>query len=248
MNAPDTTEGLPEDVGCLCPDPRAWRSEALPCDLRTEEETGAFLQQQAGRLVAARDKEISRGEPVEQRCFRLIEGVVRLVRYEVDGNRHIVRFAFPGDYFGLSQAERELTAEAVSPATLLEFDVGRLQQLSDCNSFLARQLSRTLRAGVSQATEHIILLGKRDARQRLAIFIQMLHRNLGLGDVVHVPMSRIDIADYIGLTAETVSRAFKALRCKAIVEDIDRHLLRLNLPALARLAEDGGLIRPDLGC
>jgi CRP/FNR family transcriptional regulator, anaerobic regulatory protein len=239
MNAPDETDALPEVIGCLCSDPRAWREEALPCDLRSEEDTHAFLQQQGGRLVAAPDKVLSRGGAAERRCFRVTEGVVRLVQLYADGHRQVTRFAFPGDYFGLSQAERELVSEAVSPATLLEFDVGRLQQLSDCNPYLARQLTSALRASVSQATEHVVLLGRKDPRQRLAVFLRILHHHLGLGDVVPVPMPRIDIADYVGLTPETVSRAFAELRRKSMVEDLNRHLLRLDLSALGRLAGDG---------
>ncbi|CAX23043.1 putative transcriptional regulator, Crp/Fnr family [Methylorubrum extorquens DM4] len=239
MNASDETEVLPEAAGCLCPSRRGPREEALPCDLRSEKETRAFLQQQAGCLVAAPDKVISRGGSAERRCFRVTDGVVRLVRYYADGRRQVTRFAFSGDYFGLSQAERELAAEAVSPATLLEFDLGRLQQLSDCNPYLARQLADALRAGVDQATEHVVLMGWKDPRQRLAAFLRMLHGYLGLGDVVSIPMSRIDIADYIGLTAETVSRAFAELRRRSIVEDIDRQLLRLDVSALGRFVEDG---------
>lgn len=239
MNAPDMTEMLPGAIGCLCSDPRGWRSEVLPCDLHSEEDTRAFLQQQAGRIIAAPDKTISLEGADERRCFRVADGVVRLVRYDAEGHRQITRFAFPGDYFGLSRAERELAAEAVSSTTLLQFDVGQLQQLSDCNPYLARQLAGALRASVSQATEHVLLLGRRNPRQRLAAFLRMLHRNLGLGDVVPVPMPRTDIADCIGLTPETVSRAFRELRRRAIVEDIDRHLLRLDISALNRLAEEG---------
>ena len=238
MNASDEREALPEVVGCLCPSTSVLRDVALPCNLRSQEETRAFLQQQAGCLAVTPDKVISRGGSAERRCFRVTDGVVRLVRYYADGRRQVTRFAFSGDYFGLSRAERELVAEAVSHATLLEFDLGRLQQLSDCNPYLARQLAGALRAGVNQATEHVVLMGWKDPRQRLAAFLRMLHGYLGLGDVVPIPMSRVDIADYIGLTAETVSRAFAELRRRSIVEDIDRQLLRLDVSALGRFIQD----------
>lgn len=122
MMVPDETDALPKVVGCLCPDPRAMREEVMPCDLRSEEETRAFLQQQAARVIAAPDRVISQDGAAERRCFRVTEGIVRLVQFYADGNRQVTRFAFPGDYFGLSRAERELTAEAVSQVTLLEFD------------------------------------------------------------------------------------------------------------------------------
>ncbi|MBY0298711.1 MAG: helix-turn-helix domain-containing protein [Methylobacterium sp.] len=67
----------------------------------------------------------------------------------------------------------------------------------------------------------------------------MLHRHLGLGDVVPVPMPRTDIADYVGLTPETVSRAFADLRQRKVVNFFDRHLLRVDLPALVTIADGG---------
>lgn len=240
MKAPDETDALPKVIGCLCPDPRARHDETLPCDLRSEEETRTFLQEQAGRVIAAPDRVISQGGAAGRRCFRLTEGVVRLVQIYADGNRQVTRFAFPGDYFGLSRAERELTAEAVSQVVLLEFDVGRLQQLSDCNPYLARQLTGALRTNVSEATEHLALLGRKNPRERLAVFLRMLHRQLGLGDVVPIPMPRTDIADFIGLTPETVSRAFAELRRRKVVDDLDRHLVRLDLSALGRVADGIG--------
>ncbi|WP_053081549.1 Crp/Fnr family transcriptional regulator [Methylobacterium aquaticum] len=233
------TDALPEAVGCPCSDTRGWREENLPCDLRDEEEAQKFLQRQGGRRVAAADAIISTGGVTEHRCFRVMEGVARVVLVDVEGRRQVVRFAFPGDYFGLSRRERELTAEAVSDAALLEFDVGRLQGLSECNPHLARQLATAMRLNLSQAMEHVVLLGRKTPRQKLAGFLRMLHRHLGLGDVVPVPMPRTDIADYVGLTPETVSRAFADLRRRKVVNFVDRHLLRVDLPALVTIADGG---------
>ncbi|MBY0298713.1 MAG: Crp/Fnr family transcriptional regulator [Methylobacterium sp.] len=233
------TDALPDAVGCLCSDPRGRRDEDLPCDLRDEEETQRFLLRQAGRRVVAADAVISKGGVSERRCFRVMEGVARLVLIDVDGRRQVTRFAFPGDYFGLSRSERELVAEAASHAVLLEFDAGRLQRLSDCNPHLARQLATAMRSNLGQAMEHVVLLGRKTPRQRLAGFLRMLHRQLGLGDVVPVPMPRTDIADYVGLTPETVSRAFADLRQRKVVDHIDRNLLRVDLPALVMIADGG---------
>jgi CRP-like cAMP-binding protein len=226
-------------VGCLCSDTRGWREENLPCDLRDEEETQRFLQRQGDRRVAAADAIISTGGTTERRCFRVMEGVARVVLVDVEGRRQVVRFAFPRDYFGLSRGERELTAEAVSHAALLEFDAGRRQGLSKCNPHLARQVATAMRSNLGQAMEHVVLLGRKTPRQKLAGFLRMLHRHLGLGDVVPVPMPRTDIADYVGLTPETVSRAFADLRQRKVVNFFDRHLLRVDLPALVTIADGG---------
>ncbi|WP_201860713.1 Crp/Fnr family transcriptional regulator [Microvirga soli] len=231
---------LAEPVGCLCPDPRAWRLEDLPCTLETEDESRSFLIRQGGRRTVGPNEAIFAGGPTESRCFRVLEGVVRLVRFFPDGARQIVRFAFSGAYFGLIHAERALTAEAVSPAVLLEFDAGKLQRLGECNPLLGRQLANVLRAGASEALDHVGLLGRKDARKRLALFLRFLHQNTGLGDIVTVPMPRSDIADFVGLKIETVSRAFGYLRRRHLVEDVGRGVQRLDLAGLDLLIDGEG--------
>ncbi|MFC1458290.1 MULTISPECIES: Crp/Fnr family transcriptional regulator [Microvirga] len=231
---------LAEPVGCLCPDPRAWRLEDLPCTLETEDESRSFLIRQGGRRTVGPNEAIFAGGPTESRCFRVLEGVVRLVTFFPDGARQIVRFAFPGDYFGLTHAERLLTAEAVSPVVLLEFDAGKLQRLGECNPLLGRQLANVLRASASEALDHVGLLGRKDARKRLALFLRFLHQNIGLGDIVSVPMSRSDIADFVGLKIETVSRAFGYLRRRHLIDDVGRGVLRLDLVGLDLLIDGEG--------
>lgn len=231
---------LAEPVGCLCPDPRAWHLEDLPCTLETEDESRSFLIRQGGRRTVGPNEAIFAGGPTESRCFRVLEGVVRLVTFFPDGARQIVRFAFPGAYFGLTHAERFLTAEAVSPVVLLEFDAGKLQRLGECNPLLGRQLANVLRASASEALDHVGLLGRKDARKRLALFLRFLHQNIGLGDIVTVPMSRSDIADFVGLKIETVSRAFGYLRRRHLIEDVGRGVLRLDLRGLDLLIDGEG--------
>ncbi|WP_262032621.1 Crp/Fnr family transcriptional regulator, partial [Microvirga sp. Mcv34] len=211
--------------------------EDLPCTLETEGQARSFLTRQAGRRTAAPGEVIVQGSHDESRCFRVLEGVVRLVTFFPDGTRQIVRFVFPGAYFGLTRAERALTAEAASPVALLEYDAGKLQRLAECNPLLGRQLANVLRADAGEALEHVGLLGRKDARKRLALFLRQLHQNLGLGDLVTVPMSRVDIADFVGLTVETVSRAFGYLRRQHLVEDVSRGVLRLDLAGLDHLID-----------
>jgi CRP/FNR family transcriptional regulator len=237
MNPELNINALTDPVGCLCADPVAWRLEDLPCTLATEEDTRSFLLRQAGRRAAAPNDVIVHGGQTESRCFRVLDGVVRLVTFFPDGTRQIVRFAFAGAYFGLTRAERALTAEAVSPVALLEYDAGKLQHLGECNPLLGRQLANVLRAGVSEAYDHVGLLGRKDARKRLAVFLRILYQNLGLGDLVSVPMSRADIADYVGLKIETVSRAFGYLRRQHLVDDVHRGVLHLDLAGLDRFIE-----------
>ncbi len=212
---------------------------SFPCDISDADEASAFLKAQAGQRTALPNEIIS-GEraALTGRCFRVLDGVVRLTRIFSDGQRQVARFAYAGDYIGLSSAERELTCEAVTNVTLLEYDAYRLQRMADCNPHVARQLAHALRAGIDHGFDHVRLLGRRKARQRLALFLRTLHRHIGLGDVVPIPMSRADIADHIGLTPETVSRAFAEHRRRRVVREIDRNLLRLDLRSLDFLADE----------
>ncbi|NNM73908.1 Crp/Fnr family transcriptional regulator [Enterovirga aerilata] len=225
----------PDTCGC---GPWTTLSGGSPCRIEDDHQANAFLANEAGQRTASANEMISGHREGERRCFRVLDGVVRLVRIFPDGQRQVARFAFPGDFVGLTASERELTCEAVTDTTVLEYDAERLERISDCNPHLARQLARALRDGVDQNVEHVRLLGRRSARQRLALFLKSLHGELGLGDLVPLPMARADIADHVGLTAETVSRAFAELKRRRVLMEIDRNLVRLDLSALTSLADE----------
>jgi CRP/FNR family transcriptional regulator len=79
--------------------------------------------------------------------------------------------------------------------------------------------------------------GRKDPRERLVLFLKLLHSRLGVGNVVSIPMTRADIADFIGLTIETVSRTFSALRKEHAIESINRSMNRVDLKRLNALLE-----------
>ena len=225
-----------DGCGCaaLADAPQPFRQD-LPCGLQAEQAT-EYLERKGSQRGAGPNQLIYIGSEMEHRCFRLLEGVVRLVHIPPDGQRQIARLVFAGDFFGLTEIERSLSAEAVTQVRVLEYDIGRLQRLSDCNPRLGRQLTLALKESASSALEHVTLLNRRGMHQRLALFLLMLHRRLGIADLVSVPMSRGDIGAYVGLTTESVSRAFTDLRQQGIVENVNRTMVRLDLARLTDLA------------
>lgn len=159
-------------------------------------------------------------EPAEF-VYRVVSGLVRTCKTLSDGRRQIADFLLPGDVFGLETGEEHaLSAEAVGEAVVCAMRrrilVGRAGH--DCE--LARRLWAMSLRDLNRSQAHMLLLGRKGAVERLAWFlIDMARRNPGGGELV-LPMSRQDIADYLGLTIETVSRAVTQL--------IEDGLIRLN--------------------
>lgn len=150
--------------------------------------------------------------------FSLTSGIIQLYALLPDGRRQVVAFHFPSEFIGLSGCGgHHCTAEAVSMATLCRFDAARFEQFAGRKTELARSHQRRLTSELIAAQTRTVLLGRATARERLACFLHDVHlRSQAVAgaprNVIHLPMSRIDIADYLGLTKETVSREFTALR------------------------------------
>ena len=133
-----------------------------------------------------------------------------------DGRRQILNFLLPGDFLGLSMSDKyRFSAEAVDDVTACRFDRTKFNRLLDSYPSLLRRLHQAASSELNLAQDHMVLLGRRNAEQRLAAFVLSLRdrlKRLG-GSPVTVPlaMSRQDIADYLGLTIETVSRTVTSL-------------------------------------
>ena len=195
----------------------------------------ALLEPEAITVRADRDEEIvGQGEPAGY-CYLVLSGCVRTVRLMEDGRRQIGEFLFPGDLFGWEALEEhDFGAEAVTAATLRRYSRQSLDALAERDRMLARRL-RALTAGQLRAgRERMLLLGRKTAAERIASFLlemasRMAARN---GAPIELPMSRADIADYLGLTIETVCRGLTQLRRQEIIT-IDRATVAIrNRPAL----------------
>ena len=197
---------------------------------------GSSIEMMGAPMAFARNTEIyGENEPAEY-LYKVVSGAVRTYKVLNDGRRQIGSFYLPGDIFGLEVGEEHtFSAEAVADSKVLVIKRNALIALAGRDSSIARQLWTMAAAELQRAQEHILLLIK-TAQERVAGFLlEMAARNHGSNEV-ELPMSRQDIADYLGLTIETVSRTLTQLEnAGAIAVPTSRRIVLRNRGALSRL-------------
>ncbi|MBS0297109.1 MAG: helix-turn-helix domain-containing protein [Proteobacteria bacterium] len=204
---------------------------------RTAEVCDTFFADLDGaRRICARDEEIYAEESAADFVYEVVEGVVRTCRLLSDGRRQIEDFYLPGDVFGLEAGlMRRAAAEAVGPVTLKVVRRTTLSDLATRDADLARKLWSLTARDLRRTQDHLLMLGRRSATERVAGFLLDLAERTDSEDVLDLPMSRQDIADYLGLTIETVSRTFTQLQNTGLIEAPScRHLI-VDLEALEDL-------------
>lgn len=154
--------------------------------------------------------------------FNVTEGVVRLYKSLPDGRRQIVGFALPGDFLGLALMDRYgVAAEAVTPVTACRFGRSAFLAYIDDKPHLLRRLHEFAGHELSLAQDQMLLLGRRTAEEKIAAFLlnlQSRYGRIGATSVtIPLPMSRQDIADYLGLSIETVSRTLTKLAREKVI-------------------------------
>lgn len=169
--------------------------------------------------------------------YNLLEGVMRLYKLLPDGRRQIVGFALPGDFLGMAASARQgFSADAIGPVTLCRFSRTAFARFVENKPRLLRRINELTVRELSQAQDHMVLLGRRSAEEKVASFlIGWRDRLAGLSGpaaTVPLPMGRQDIADFLGLTIETVSRTFTKLERDGVFEIISGGVRLLN-PARA---------------
>jgi CRP/FNR family nitrogen fixation transcriptional regulator len=175
------------------------------------------------------------GEPADY-LYKVISGTVRTYRVLSDGRRQIGAFYLPGDVFGFEiGTEHAFSAEAITNATVLVVKRSVLTARAEHDGAVARQLLAMMAGELARTQSHMMLLIK-TAQERVAGFLlEMAGRALRL-DEVDLPMSRQDIADYLGLTIETVSRTLTLLEnSAAIALPTSRRIVLRNRAALRQL-------------
>ncbi len=170
--------------------------------------------------------------------YRVVSGVVRVCKFLSDGRRQIEAFHVAGAVFGFELGEeRALSAEAVSDCTLISYRRRNVEMLAAKDEAVARQLFRHAMQNLAQAQDHCLLLGRRGAAEKVASFLLHWAGHAADGGVVHLAMTRQDIADYLGLTIETVSRSLSQLeRGGVIALPSARQVRLLDTDALEDLA------------
>jgi CRP/FNR family transcriptional regulator, nitrogen fixation regulation protein len=196
--------------------------------------SGILLKFRKGEIVYAQ------GDPATD-WYEVITGTVRTCYLYANGHRQLTGFYYPGDVFGIEAGTHEASAEAVTSATLRRIDRNGRQDQS-----LARFVGHSpalnapppspnsaLESALKNAQDCIFLLGHRTAAERMAAFLLATSRRIGRDKPFQLPMSRSDIADYLGLTIHTVSRTLS--------DFVRRGLITLNGPQIMSIDNRAGL-------
>jgi len=159
-------------------------------------------------------------------AFGVSQGVMRLYKLLPDGRRHIVAFALPGDFLGVPLAQRHsCSADAVGEVSLCRFSRDQLERLIRNSPKLTSLLLDFTARKLDMARDQQLLLGNGSAEEKVAIFLvdwrKRLESLVPVASPLPLPMPRQDIADFLGLKLETVSRTLAKLEQKNVI-----HLVR----------------------
>ncbi|MDJ0511943.1 MAG: helix-turn-helix domain-containing protein [Methyloceanibacter sp.] len=188
-------------------------------------------------LNFARNSEIFAEGEAAGYVYKIVSGVVRVSKLLPDGRRQISAFHLPGDMFGFEVDDvHHVSAEAIGPVKVIAYKWQNLLSATSSSSFVHELLNRTM-IGLRQTQDHLLLLGRKNALERLAAFLIEMVRRTGSEQSLHLAMPRHDIADYLGLTLETVSRMFAELKDAGIIKlESARQVSVLDMPKLEAMA------------
>jgi CRP/FNR family transcriptional regulator, nitrogen fixation regulation protein len=166
------------------------------------------------------------GRSVEHWYF-LICGAARRCAIRSDGRRQIVDLLLPGDFFGFGFTfgdQSDATIEAVAEATVVaSYPRRRIEQLAESDPKIAREIWEIAFTGMSRLQAQLLILGRITALEKVGSFILEMAERLSNGEThrVALPVSRYDIADYLGVSVETVSRALSDLKQRGAIKLLD---------------------------
>lgn len=169
--------------------------------------------------------------------YKVVSGAVRTYKLLSDGRRQIADFHLPGDVFGIEfMDERRFSAEAVTDAAVIVYRCCRPETLMTSDNPFGAFIIAAIMRGLERAHEHILLLGRKSALEKVAAFLLDLFERVSEGGSMDLPMGRSDIADYLGLTIETVSRTLTHLEREAVIQlPASRYIVLRNRAALLKL-------------
>jgi CRP-like cAMP-binding protein len=155
--------------------------------------------------------------------YEVLEGVVSSYKIFADGRRQIISFAFPGDLIGFSHGDAyRYDCEAISPSRVRAIPKTSLLRSIRERPEIGEKLLALAALEVAHVENHSINLGRKSAIERIASFLVSLVERAGYSDAnsvtMQLPMTRLDMADLLGLTIETVSRSLTKLRARNIIE------------------------------
>jgi CRP-like cAMP-binding protein len=196
---------------------------------------GQSMQLMGAMMTYPRDAEIfGENEPADY-LYKVVSGTVRTYKILSDGRRQVSGFYLPGDIFGLEFTdEHTLSAEAINDTKVLVVKRSALNALANRDPLVAQQLFALTGRELHRVQDRILLLIK-NARERVASFLLEMAERASESNTIELPMSRQDIADYLGLTIETVCRTLTSLETASAIEvsACSRRIVLRNRAALA---------------
>jgi len=186
-----------------------------PATAKAQDEDLQALQQIGTKVRFARNTTLFNEGDDATYTYKIVSGAIRLCKHTSNGRRQIADFLLAGDYFGFLQlGTYSFTAEAVSDVVVIAYPQRQIEQLSNTMPSMSRRLLVLLSQRLLGMQDHLVLLGRQAAKERVASFLLLLAERSEAeeGEAFEVPMSRQDIADYLGLTIETVCRALSDLK------------------------------------
>ncbi len=178
------------------------------------------------------------GEPAKY-VYQTTSGAVRTYKLLADGRRQINAFHLPGDIFGIENGEfYRFTADAIVDTTVSCACRYSLLTGFEHREPLPSNLLGLVTRNLQHAEDHMLLLGRKTSVEKVAAFLLEMDKRFATPNLMILPMPRRDIADYLGLTLETVSRALSALRDRNLIRftcPSQRELMLLDRAALAKL-------------
>jgi CRP/FNR family transcriptional regulator len=196
-----------------------------PLPTPAPESRGTLSLERIGSLqVVARGATIvDQGDPAEH-VFKIVSGALRVVRLLPDGRRSVINFLLPGDFFGLAEnGTYTHSLEVLADASFVRYPKAQLRDVLDNDPTAGRRFFNLMCEQLSAAQERQLTLCRKNAIERIASFLLAMTdrsktQGKSAGTTVRLPMNRADIADYLGLTIETVSRVLTQLREQQIIE------------------------------
>jgi CRP/FNR family nitrogen fixation transcriptional regulator len=175
-------------------------------------------------------------EPADY-VYQVKIGAVRSYKLLSDGRRQIGAFHLVGDIFGLENGGlHRFTAEAIVDTTVRLVKRQSLELVAESDAMVARNLLSMTTSNLQHAEDHMLLLGRKTSLERVAAFLIEMDKRLTAAEVIALPMCRRDIADYLGLTLETVSRALSRLHDLGVLGFIGNSQRQIVLWDRKRLA------------
>ncbi len=202
------------------------RRREHPCALCDTFDEDAVTQ------VFAAGRELCRQAEPSYKVFRIQSGAVATYRLFSDGRRQVMNFYLPGDFIGLEAGvEYGATAVALTATTVDTMRRSELSDMAATDATLSRALWSVCVQAFHRSEEHAFVLARHGAVERVVAFLMDFAARAGAGWAFELPMTRQDLADYLGLTIHTVSRTLSQLEASGLIEARSSRMVRLLQPA-----------------